>query len=1038
MKPYRLVERMNLRKRALFGALQVDRAFDGEGLDEAPATKKRGPQAIGESSEQRPSKRQADRHRQWLSSRSALVGATKASWRPVRLHRVGAKRWLANVDNQLRVMMGSGLSLLVPDERDPRWSCWRSWPYCAFAADLGSDGVCAIKSLEYRWKANCDLWPDVAHACNRDLEAALRGQKLYAFWLCMVLVWNMPYGPWREHQRLHQLSEALQDLYSNQSIAETPLFTAKSAGIIRCLKRQGYTFEPDSPEEDQAWQMMATRPWAGDRGCRISLSRFCGSIHACQRQVPWWEVQEFERTYLALESDLLTPKAVAERCELKHGSGDQAVTGESSTNPQRFSFEDRFQAKAIENAVVHSVLMLEKPANFRVCTAIAAAGQHLIAFYTDFSKRVVSADSTEKWVCDMVDGGIAEHLQAIFSEPFGRPSLERAGFAVGESLKGLPAEEVITEDEHAELFGNFCFRLAGHRARRLLHLSSGWPFRVARCLLGDEQAKNTLAELRQDFRIFEELKDAEGLPGIVARMLSRSVFMKTSTLQLVAGAEEYEWSLGTDLEALIRNRSRLMVGTIAVEETLGVQKNTRMSAAQRRFKKPETSFFVALKANMLAKRQKYKTIVAEVPVERKLDRLPADNFRAMKHNRSMNFNEIVSASSSTTWYSPSGQNITAPIADLLVFRECDALGNFDRLDGLWLGDMVDVAHMTVFRHTKVHDEGIWFFGLLRVHDSGVLAWPGRLVAVAGTAHVYWEPDGSCQGPIVTGFCDVSDDMLACSLSWRSWLWQTMNLGKASETMVPSLRCFVSFGPASFLVAAAMEGFWDLKHSLLERLARHVNADLPTNTGNLCEVVFSLVRHITKKSDDEVATILGKRLAWNDAAVLFASDLLDCDEALGVMDERDTKKVQEEQKAAHERTNARAAFSKDYRTKVASVRSSASSTRTGGGSRRASSSSSARAPKQGIPSDICQSSAKRYLPPKASIWRDNTRFAWNAHLETQRRMSEPWRDNSSLALQRILRRIWSQYLELHALEWDSCPYSFASEPAQAAADRASSS
>lgn len=245
-------------------------------------------------------------------------------------------------------------------------------------------------SLEHKWRANCDLWPDVAQACNRDLEAALCGQRLYAFWLCVGSgVWNMPYGPWREHQRLHHLSEALHDLYSKQTVAETPLFTAKSPGIIRFLKRQGYSF---SPEEDQAWRMMVARLGAGDRGCRISLSRFCSTIHGRSRI----SSAPTSRS----KSDLLTTKAAGERCELKHGSGDQAVAGEGSTNPQRFSFEDRFQAKPIENVVAHSVLMLGKPANFRACTAIASAGQHLTTFYTDFFKRTVSADGTKMWLCD--------------------------------------------------------------------------------------------------------------------------------------------------------------------------------------------------------------------------------------------------------------------------------------------------------------------------------------------------------------------------------------------------------------------------------------------------------------------------------------------------------------------------------------------------------------------------------------------------------------------------------------------------------------
>ena len=253
----------------------MDRAFDGEHIDLAPVVdrKRAAPTAFAANGEP-PSKRQADRHRQWL--RRNLPGgeaAALASYRPLKLSRVAAKRWLSNRDSQLQLHAGVGLELFVPKADCSHWSCWRRWPYCAFALDLGSDGVAAMKWMEYKMKANVDMWPDAAHNCNRDLEAALRGEKLYTFWLCMVMVWNMPYGPFREHQRLHQISEALDELFHRSSYDEVPLFIAKVQGIIACFRRNGHQFDADRPLETPAWELMAARPWAGDRGQRVSLSR---------------------------------------------------------------------------------------------------------------------------------------------------------------------------------------------------------------------------------------------------------------------------------------------------------------------------------------------------------------------------------------------------------------------------------------------------------------------------------------------------------------------------------------------------------------------------------------------------------------------------------------------------------------------------------------------------------------------------------------------------------------------------------------------
>ena len=246
------------------------------------------------------------------------------------------------------------------------------------------------------------------------------------------------------------------------------MFIAKVQGIIACFRRNGHQFDADRPLATQACELMAARPWAGDRGQRVSLSRFCGSIHACRKQTTWWEVQEFERTYLALEADLLTPSAISTKRPLPELKPSDVVGNDTSIAPQRLTFEDRHHAKT-ENAVVHSTLMLERQANFRLFAAIAVCGSPLIDFYVDTSTRTKSSEDTEAWVKDMVDGGVERHLLELLRDPFQRASLEKAGFLLTMAdFASVPVEEVISEDEHAEMFGQFCLRMVGCRARRLL------------------------------------------------------------------------------------------------------------------------------------------------------------------------------------------------------------------------------------------------------------------------------------------------------------------------------------------------------------------------------------------------------------------------------------------------------------------------------------------------------------------------------------------------------------------------------------------
>ena len=116
---------------------------------------------------------------------------------------------LTNLDNQLRTSVNNkGLAFLQPPKDGVSgWGNWQQWPYASLAIDLGSDGFCAFNALENMvgWKLNIDLWPDVAHGWNRDFELLLRHTKLKGFWMAMMVSWNLPYGPKREHQRKHEL-----------------------------------------------------------------------------------------------------------------------------------------------------------------------------------------------------------------------------------------------------------------------------------------------------------------------------------------------------------------------------------------------------------------------------------------------------------------------------------------------------------------------------------------------------------------------------------------------------------------------------------------------------------------------------------------------------------------------------------------------------------------------------------------------------------------------------------------------------------------
>ena len=55
------------------------------------------------------------------------------------------------------------------------------------------------------------LVPDPNRGTNRDCQNALKDSSLFSFWLCMLISWNLPFGPQRDDMRFSEMREGLRN-----------------------------------------------------------------------------------------------------------------------------------------------------------------------------------------------------------------------------------------------------------------------------------------------------------------------------------------------------------------------------------------------------------------------------------------------------------------------------------------------------------------------------------------------------------------------------------------------------------------------------------------------------------------------------------------------------------------------------------------------------------------------------------------------------------------------------------------------------------
>ena len=203
--------------------------------------------ASSETLMQGPGKRQLA----WLERDSA--GQTRASWRPIMLHRTAAKRFVMGLDRQVTVCTSrAGLKSFIPSAGGSEWQDWSTWPMLAVATDMGPDAVCGFHAMANHYRMNVMLWPDPSHAAKNAFGGALRAAGAWDLLLLFLISVNFEYGPWHDEARRGELAAAMPQCYKKFQPHEQPMFMAlmpqiraelEGAGIVEFPRKKPIELE---------------------------------------------------------------------------------------------------------------------------------------------------------------------------------------------------------------------------------------------------------------------------------------------------------------------------------------------------------------------------------------------------------------------------------------------------------------------------------------------------------------------------------------------------------------------------------------------------------------------------------------------------------------------------------------------------------------------------------------------------------------------------------------------------------------------------
>ena len=238
----------------------------------------------------------------------------------------------------------------------------------------------------------------------------------------MGISWNLPFSYHGEHIRKHEQSECLESLYATRAPSDVPLFQSRAAGIEKWFRRNGYDYPLDRNPMDVSWDYLKARPYTVKAEDKFSYARFLGSLKAAQTYTPWWEVDEFERTYLALETDSL---GKSKKTKIKESVAETAEEKGAPTGPGVATVQDRLELNACSSAVAHSALMLGKSEHQRICGAVSSVCASMISYYASNARESRCHEGCSKWLKEKLNGGWMEFLKGFLTSTHYQKQLVR-------------------------------------------------------------------------------------------------------------------------------------------------------------------------------------------------------------------------------------------------------------------------------------------------------------------------------------------------------------------------------------------------------------------------------------------------------------------------------------------------------------------------------------------------------------------------------------------------------------------------------------
>lgn len=909
------------------------------------------------------------------------------------------------------------------------WQSWASWPHLVLCTDRGPDNFAAINALCYKSsvRINVSPWFDGSHDAWRSVLEAIRETGSFAFVILILIACNLGHGPDATDMRHTQMRNASEALFKVHTHEDCSLFDYHLGDLVKEYESVLSAGEHESVEAG-VWSQLRHFSLYKNKGYKANLNRFQSFIREGRKLLDHWWSTLLVCEFTALEMNMLSNTALRAKLRLKTAAaGDDGSVAQSTSAT---SVDTKAIRSCAQNALVVSMLTLQERRHHRMLSVFVVGAGPVEQWHSHQNKMTRDVQNGSAWAISEVSGAYMQHVSALMLLLASEGATLACGFGTpgGEGSKHIwTPEEIMSEDDFADLLGMYCMLLATARLKRFASNLCSWPWSMLRILDPAHSEQAVIAEFKEHYDCYSALESAQNPTKAIAFLKGRSHFELLSVEQLVLALSESAWAPSQRFSDMMRQRSLSIFGSQICEDVNNVQKNDRsiagcQSSGMTHYRRPESSYAAAVVRGVVENIHRFSRPALRTAVVRRSAALEQACFRPQVG--SLPFGTIASTSPKADHWSPGPGNATAPAGDHELVRASLAQGGLSFVGNAWLGKWCMAKHRIVFTIRGHGPAEEWYMAMLCLDRSSCLVWP---VSV----HQNFFSDGSawvcplpCTKPKLIPIISL-DGVVGFTFSWRSWAWQQSRLTQPG--VAPGIRAVRDANSAveGIMALCARNAWFEMGKADILDFHEYLGFAKPAASA-LFDVVFKVCKDILEITDAEVMLLMGVRFANLQSNTAFFGDILEVDEAQGVLDEQDRSELRKVQASVEERQNERKEFVeklKQQRAKLSGSVSRAQAKR---------SKTTAPSPLDGykgpkkMPNpgreQLAQKDLRQMMPPKAFIWVARNIRAWCSRVPPLPQRTVYWHTagGEDNAAREAIADAWTKFLEIHGLPLSDCP------------------